>query len=163
MKCLLASPEPIALSVQIFALSSFLYSHLWDILSSYVSDKSHLVMSYYLRLHGHIPLSMEFSRQEYWSGLPFPPPGDFRTGLLIRREIPGILVHIRKVTWGHSEKTVCKPRRHQAFILDFLASRENKFLSHPLHGILLWQLWMIQGLPLWNYSFFFHFFLVRAH
>jgi len=23
------------------------------------------------------PLSMEFSRQEYWSGLPFPPPGDF--------------------------------------------------------------------------------------
>jgi len=23
-----------------------------------------------------IPLSMGFSRQEYWSGLPFPPPGD---------------------------------------------------------------------------------------
>ena len=23
------------------------------------------------------PLSMEFSGQEYWSGLPFPPPGDF--------------------------------------------------------------------------------------
>jgi len=22
------------------------------------------------------PLSMNFSRQEYWSGLPFPPPGD---------------------------------------------------------------------------------------
>ena len=22
------------------------------------------------------PLSMEFSRQEYWSGLPVPPPGD---------------------------------------------------------------------------------------
>ena len=22
------------------------------------------------------PVSMEFSRQEYWSGLPFPPPGD---------------------------------------------------------------------------------------
>ena len=21
-------------------------------------------------------MSMEFSRQEYWSGLPFPPPGD---------------------------------------------------------------------------------------
>ena len=26
---------------------------------------------------GHqAPLSMEFSRQEYWSGLPFPSPGD---------------------------------------------------------------------------------------
>ena len=24
----------------------------------------------------HAPLSMEFSRQEYWSGLPFPTPGD---------------------------------------------------------------------------------------
>ena len=24
-----------------------------------------------------VPLSMEFSRQEYWSGLRFPPPGDF--------------------------------------------------------------------------------------
>ena len=22
------------------------------------------------------PLSMEFSRKKYWSGLPFPPPGD---------------------------------------------------------------------------------------
>ena len=25
------------------------------------------------------PLSMEFSRQEYWSGLPFPSPGDLPT------------------------------------------------------------------------------------
>jgi len=24
----------------------------------------------------HPPLSMKFSRQEYWSGLPFPSPGD---------------------------------------------------------------------------------------
>ena len=24
-----------------------------------------------------VPLSMGFSRQEYWSGLPFPLPGDF--------------------------------------------------------------------------------------
>ena len=23
------------------------------------------------------PLSMEFSKQEYWNGLPFPSPGDF--------------------------------------------------------------------------------------
>ena len=26
-----------------------------------------------------VPLSMEFSRQEYWSGLPFPSPGDLPT------------------------------------------------------------------------------------
>ena len=24
-----------------------------------------------------VPLSMEFFRQEYWSGWPFPPPGNF--------------------------------------------------------------------------------------
>ena len=33
-----------------------------------------------LRLHGletrQVPLSVGFSRQEYWSGLLFPPPGD---------------------------------------------------------------------------------------
>ena len=27
------------------------------------------------------PLLMEFSRQEYWSGLPFPPPGDLDIGI----------------------------------------------------------------------------------
>ena len=31
------------------------------------------------------PLAMIFSRQEYWSGLPFPPPGDFPD--------PGIELH----------------------------------------------------------------------
>ena len=34
---------------------------------------THSVMYDSLQLHG---LSMEFSRQEYWSGLPFPSPGD---------------------------------------------------------------------------------------
>ena len=35
-------------------------------------------MSNSLKLHGlcQAPLSMEFSRQKYWTGLPFPTPGD---------------------------------------------------------------------------------------
>ena len=42
---------------------------------------SHSIVSYSLQPHElHVtcqaPLSMEFSRQEYWSGLPFPSPGD---------------------------------------------------------------------------------------
>ena len=36
----------------------------------------HSVMSYSLDCAHQAPLSMEFSRQEYCSGLPFPPPGD---------------------------------------------------------------------------------------
>ena len=50
---------------------------------------------------GHqAPLSMEFSRQEYWSWLPFPPPGDLHgpgikptspalTGVFFTIEPPG--------------------------------------------------------------------------
>ena len=30
---------------------------------------------YYIHVAHQAPLSMGFSRQEYWSGLPFPPPG----------------------------------------------------------------------------------------
>ena len=44
------------------------------------------------------PLSMEFSRQEYWSGLPFPSPGDLpdlgsNPGLLHCRQILYHLSH----------------------------------------------------------------------
>ena len=38
---------------------------------------SHVQLFVTLWTIGHqAPLSMGFSRQEYWSGLPFPPPGD---------------------------------------------------------------------------------------
>ena len=47
---------------------------------SEVSERSGSVMSDSLRPHGlqrnQVPLSMGFSRQEYWSGLPFPSLGD---------------------------------------------------------------------------------------
>ena len=44
------------------------------------------------------PLSMGFSRQEYWSGLPFPPPGDLpntgiKPGLLVSCIGRGVLYH----------------------------------------------------------------------
>ena len=36
----------------------------------------------------HAPLSMEFSRQEYWSGLPYLPPGDLpKPGIEILRPV----------------------------------------------------------------------------
>ena len=34
-----------------------------------------LLVTLWTRAH-QAPLSMGFSRQEYWSGLPYPPPGD---------------------------------------------------------------------------------------
>ena len=48
-----------------------------------------------------VPLSMGFSRQEYWSVLPFPSPGIFPTqgwnsGLLHYRQILYYLSHLRE-------------------------------------------------------------------
>ena len=62
-------------------------------LSSGLQRLNHLMSFVYLRFNivvlsrvqhfetpwtiaGQDPLSVELSRQEYWSGLPFPPPGD---------------------------------------------------------------------------------------
>ena len=39
------------------------------------------------------PLSMEFSRQEYWNGLPFPPPGDL-SDPGIHRQLPLLYSHV---------------------------------------------------------------------
>ena len=36
------------------------------------------------------PLSMGFSQQEYWSGLPFPPPGDL-SNPRVKSESPGLV------------------------------------------------------------------------
>ena len=69
--------------------------HIWKLLREYILKSSHhkrkimlyiwnkyymssmwvscSIVSHSLQSHG---LSMEFSRQEYWSGLPFPSPGD---------------------------------------------------------------------------------------
>ena len=55
--------------------SEAVMSFLWK------TEVSHTVVSNSLRFHGlqpgPAPLSMEFSRQEYWSGLPFLSPGSF--------------------------------------------------------------------------------------
>ena len=46
------------------------------------------------------PLSMGFSRQEYWSGLPFPSPGD-----LPNSEIEPSLLHYRQTLFHLSHDT----------------------------------------------------------
>ena len=49
----------------------------YDVISKSVSHSSHvrLFVIPWTRVH-QSPLSMELSRQEYWSGLPCPSPGD---------------------------------------------------------------------------------------
>ena len=53
----------------------------------YVQLLSHVQLSETLWTVAHqAPLAKGFSRQEYWIGLPFPPPGDFPD--------PGINLHL---------------------------------------------------------------------
>ena len=58
-------------------------SLIWDLLSSVLAEHACVlclsVMSNSVtpqNVAHQTPLSMGLSRQEYWSGLPFPPPGD---------------------------------------------------------------------------------------
>jgi len=74
-----SSPSPcIPLEITIY------YKELWKKhnidFAMYKWKWSRSVVSDSLRPHGHqAPLSMGFSRQEYWSELPFPSPGNFQT------------------------------------------------------------------------------------
>ena len=68
-----------------------LYVHTYNILSVFIwiVDKINYICIWVVKLLSHVqlfvtlwtvvhqaPLSMEFSRQDYWSKLPFPSPGD---------------------------------------------------------------------------------------
>ena len=85
------------------------FSHVCSLPSSWTVDTSYLP-SY--KLHGPMdyscqaPLSTEFSRQEYWTGLPFPTPGDlpnsgFETASLASSALAGRYVTTSS-TWGAS-------------------------------------------------------------
>ena len=58
---------------------------------------------------------MEFARQEYWSGLPYPPPGDLPTQGLS----PGLL-HCRKILYHLSHRE--SPTSRQAFIIPWFGT-----------------------------------------
>ena len=73
------------------------------------------------------PLSMGFSRQEYWSGLPFPPPGDL--------PIPGIepvsyvtcigkqvVVFFFNNQWCHLESPIVKVYNINMNVIDYTDS-----------------------------------------
>ena len=85
------------------------------------------------------PLSMGFSRQEYWSGLPFPSPGDLpdpgikpRSPALqadaLTSETPGkpkedILVNVNNVPYS---SVLCIPQGNMRRLEDHLSSRHHQ-------------------------------------
>ena len=86
------------------------------------------------------PLSMEFSRKEYWSGLPFPPPGDLPdlgnepvsclAGRFFTTEPP------RKpfVNWGDNDSTSGYWEYQCEQVLDGSVVRSCLTLCDPMNG-----------------------------
>ena len=67
------------------------------------------------------PLSTGFSRQEYWSGLPCPPPGDFSN--------PGIepvspALQVDSLPLNHQGSQEIDPHKYNQLIFDKEASKE---------------------------------------
>ena len=74
---LLASPEIMSLNNRHTCVHSVLIQPFWFSLSVCVLSRCcrvQLFVTLWTVAH-RAPLSLEFSRQEYWSGLPCPPPG----------------------------------------------------------------------------------------
>ena len=106
-----------------------------------VCCESHSVMSSFLRPNGLLshqtPLSMGFPRQEYWSGLPCPLPGDLpdpgiELGLLHCRQILYCLSHEGNplVCHGGFLQTIIKPS------LSFLIVSVLKYTSGRVDALL---------------------------
>ena len=66
-----STPHLISTGVELYRYIRILHAYLKSL-------TEHLCVSMYGQLLSHVRLSatMEFPRQEYWSGLPFPPQGD---------------------------------------------------------------------------------------
>ena len=73
------------------------------------------------------PLSMGFSRQEYWSGLPFPSPGD----------LPNSGIEPKSPTLEADTLTSEPPGKPCARTVSSCYRRMNKDVAHIYNGILL--------------------------
>ena len=69
------------------------------------------------------PLSLEFFRQEFWSGLAFPPPGDLSSILLT--QVSNLrLLHC--LHWQAGSLSLCLLRSPNCFLLNFFKRPKRK-------------------------------------
>ena len=103
------------------------------------------------------PLSMGFSRQEYWSGLPFPPPGDFPNPGTEPRSPASQADSLKSEPLGksrslHSHFTVTLlerswPSAGRNTTVPGLQSREEKYpvLRAPFSPTVAWSRWLLSN------------------
>ena len=66
----------VCVCVYVLFIYTYIYTHIYIYLCVYQSlSHIQLFVTPWAIIH-QTPLSMEFSKKEYWSGLPFPSPGD---------------------------------------------------------------------------------------
>ena len=75
------------------------------------------------------PLSMGFSRQEYWSGLPFPPPGDLLDPGIEPVSPVSPALQADSLPWTIREALLCNMSKHNS-TYSFCV---RKWESHPFH------------------------------
>ena len=76
---LLSSDISLSMSILYVCICTYLSIYLSKYLSICVCMRSHSVIWLFATpwtVAHQVPLSMEFSKQEFWNRLPFPPPGD---------------------------------------------------------------------------------------
>ena len=80
------------------------------------------------------PLSMGFSRQEYWSGLPCPPPGDhLSVGI---KDVSPVFLHCRWVLdrWATGKASVCSYLSSKSFLISDSSFWVESYLIRLLHN-----------------------------
>ena len=99
----------------------------WAVLShSVMSDSS---ATPWTAAH-QVPLSMEFSQQEYWSGLPWPPPGD----------LPDPGIEPRSSTLQADFFTIWATRKPLFSITEYFSSYQCIFIFINIYSNIMWYL-----------------------
>ena len=95
-----------------------------------------------------VPLSLGFPRQEHWSGLPFPPPGDLPNPGIKPTSLMSPALASRLLT---ASLTWEAPVSHKDTYIPSLLNLPPTHLPHPTplgcHRTLGWVLCVIQQLP----------------
>ena len=88
-----------------------------------------------MNLAHQAPLSVKFSRQEYWSGLPFPSPGIFPTQEdgFFTTELPGNPQYIRM--YIYTSETTSVYNSYSCFILEKINFPNNCMLFQSIVSI----------------------------
>ena len=90
-----------------------------------------------------VPLSMGFSRQEYWSGLPFPPPGDTPESGIEPMTLVSPTLQVGSLPlshWGNSASVF--PMNNQSWFplgLTGLISLQSKGFSRVFSSTVVWK------------------------